>query len=286
MEEFSSTWWDEELVRELFNDESPIFVSTEITEPEEISISRFSEPVTSHNISKVLPVPMTEDFENALWKTGENTIKEFNEKSDLKSGISILEKGLSKIDHKYTLKIKSCGNGMADDGYKWRKYGQKSIKNSPYPRCTNSKCSAKKQVEQSGEDRDTFIITYEGLHLHFTYSHFFIEQPPPQPQPQPDQINPPTKKPKMNEIPLKKNKEAKIQESAPLVAFNPPSPAIVDLHHYSYEGIGSQGLLEDMVPLMIRNPSHQANTLSSSSSSSSCYSSSPPTSSSPLSWWS
>lgn len=35
---------------------------------------------------------------------------------------------------KYTLRIQTCGNAMADDGYKWRKYGQKSIKNSPYPR--------------------------------------------------------------------------------------------------------------------------------------------------------
>lgn len=44
---------------------------------------------------------------------------------------------MSKANHdgnKYSLRIKNCGTVMADDGYKWRKYGQKSIKNSPNPR--------------------------------------------------------------------------------------------------------------------------------------------------------
>ncbi|GMI69769.1 hypothetical protein HRI_000646200 [Hibiscus trionum] len=85
------------------------------------------------------------------------------------------ERKLGKIDNKYTLKIKSSGNGMADDGYKWRKYGQKAIKNSPYPRsyykCTNPGCSAKKQVEKWRDEPDTLIITYQGLHLH-PYSPF------------------------------------------------------------------------------------------------------------------
>ncbi|KAL2509563.1 putative WRKY transcription factor 49 [Forsythia ovata] len=71
-----------------------------------------------------------------------------------------LERGLNKEqESKYTMRIKCCGDVMADDGYKWRKYGQKSIKNSPHPRsyyrCTNPRCSAKKHVERSSDDPDS-----------------------------------------------------------------------------------------------------------------------------------
>ncbi|KAG1367963.1 WRKY transcription factor 71 [Cocos nucifera] len=57
-----------------------------------------------------------------------------------------------------------------EDGYRWRKYGQKAVKNSPYPRsyyrCTTQKCSVKKRVERSYQDPTIVITTYEGQHTH------------------------------------------------------------------------------------------------------------------------
>ncbi|XP_020575074.1 probable WRKY transcription factor 65 [Phalaenopsis equestris] len=57
------------------------------------------------------------------------------------------------------------------DSWAWRKYGQKPIKGSPYPRgyyrCSSSKgCPARKQVERSRADPTMFIVTYTSEHNH------------------------------------------------------------------------------------------------------------------------
>ncbi|EXB28580.1 putative WRKY transcription factor 35 [Morus notabilis] len=61
--------------------------------------------------------------------------------------------------------------GPPSDFWSWRKYGQKPIKGSPYPRgyyrCSTSKgCSAKKQVERCKTDDSLLIITYTSSHNH------------------------------------------------------------------------------------------------------------------------
>ncbi|KAI3419589.1 WRKY domain-containing protein, partial [Psidium guajava] len=60
---------------------------------------------------------------------------------------------------------------LSSDPWAWRKYGQKPIKGSPFPRnyyrCSSSKsCLARKQVERSNTDPNIFIITYTGDHNH------------------------------------------------------------------------------------------------------------------------
>ncbi|CAI9091891.1 OLC1v1026999C1 [Oldenlandia corymbosa var. corymbosa] len=58
-----------------------------------------------------------------------------------------------------------------EDGFTWRKYGQKAILHSRFPRsyfrCTHQKlykCPAKKQVQRLDTDPNTFEITYRGDH--------------------------------------------------------------------------------------------------------------------------
>ncbi|TVU45827.1 hypothetical protein EJB05_05330, partial [Eragrostis curvula] len=67
------------------------------------------------------------------------------------------------------------GNGsqlvMPEDGYEWKKYGQKFIKNiqkiRSYFRCRHKSCGAKKKVEwdpsHAGSD---MRIVYDGAHQH------------------------------------------------------------------------------------------------------------------------
>lgn len=59
---------------------------------------------------------------------------------------------------------------VLDDGFKWRKYGKKMVKNSPNPRnyyrCSVEGCPVKKRVERDKEDPLYVVTTYEGIHNH------------------------------------------------------------------------------------------------------------------------
>ncbi|KAL3498906.1 hypothetical protein ACH5RR_041638 [Cinchona calisaya] len=75
-----------------------------------------------------------------------------------------------KNQHKRVV-LQVTAEDLSNDMWAWRKYGQKPIKGSPYPRsyyrCSSSKgCLARKQVEQNCNDPSIFIITYTAEHNH------------------------------------------------------------------------------------------------------------------------
>ncbi|KAF5786533.1 putative transcription factor WRKY family [Helianthus annuus] len=82
----------------------------------------------------------------------------------------MLESNNSSITtSKSQLKIKV--KGTTEDGYSWRKYGEKNILDSKYPReyyrCSykvESGCRAQKQVQRSTEDPFVFEILYREVH--------------------------------------------------------------------------------------------------------------------------
>lgn len=67
--------------------------------------------------------------------------------------------------------VQVTADGLSSDPWAWRKYGQKPIKGSIYPRsyyrCSSSKgCMARRQVEQSCTDPSIYILTYTAEHSH------------------------------------------------------------------------------------------------------------------------
>ncbi|KAL5973361.1 WRKY Transcription Factor [Asimina triloba] len=261
----SSDQMEDELIKELLDNESPLFL-----------LPNMPEPGSSKLLSTIYSGPTIEDIQNALSMPRHQASKSNQYDITCRSIAALMDdKDLSKLEDKYTLKIKSCEHAVADDGYKWRKYGQKSIKNSPNPRsyyrCTNPRCSAKKQVERSTEDPDTLVVTYEGIHLHFTYSHLLpAVNPTKRPRTTHDHepAHPPTTSQQDQEIRMA---AASVSSSSQQAGLPPAEKAISPLYSCS-----PQGLLEDVVRLIIRRPlnnnptasAHPSSLLSTSSSSS------------------
>ncbi|KAI3996243.1 hypothetical protein MKX01_026711 [Papaver californicum] len=77
----------------------------------------------------------------------------------------------NKADGRHRIAIRTKSEvEILDDGFKWRKYGKKAVKDSPNPRnyyrCSSVGCNVKKRVERDGEDSSYVITTYEGVHNH------------------------------------------------------------------------------------------------------------------------
>uniref|UniRef100_A0ACD5XEB2 Uncharacterized protein n=1 Tax=Avena sativa TaxID=4498 RepID=A0ACD5XEB2_AVESA len=331
----------EELMRELLD--APSLVaggagadnysssSTKDVHKEEVPAARRRDSMLNKLISTVYSGPTLSDIESALSFTGAGAdpqqLLDGHKYYSSSPVVFSPDKVLSKMENKYTMKIKTCGgSGLADDGYKWRKYGQKSIKNSPNPRsyyrCTNPRCNAKKQVERAVDEPDTLVVTYEGLHLHYTYSHFLQH---PTPAPSAAAAAAAAKKPKLHFHTTAP--ETTTAATSPTPSSMPPDGTVVPAsagdssgdsaggHNaagflpehavpncsYLFDGgfigdedrmmmtSGGGGLLEDMVPLLVRRPSCTSVTTTATTSSSGSPATAPvsspsPSTSSSVSW--
>ncbi|KAL6132120.1 hypothetical protein ACLB2K_070491 [Fragaria x ananassa] len=112
-----------------------------------------------------------------------------------------------KVPARWTKQVRvTSGMGLEgplDDGFSWRKYGQKDILGAKYPRgyyrCTHRNvqgCLATKQVQRSDEDPMILEITYRGRHTCTQAASTTVTSPPPKPmsplpeqKPEPPKIN-------------------------------------------------------------------------------------------------
>ncbi|KAG7537257.1 WRKY domain [Arabidopsis suecica] len=139
--------------------ESSEVVNTTPTSPNSTSVSSSSnEAANDNNSGKEVTVKDQEEGDQQQEQKGTKPqlkAKKKNQKKAREARFAFLTK--SDIDN-------------LDDGYRWRKYGQKAVKNSPYPRsyyrCTTVACGVKKRVERSSDDPSIVMTTYEGQHTH------------------------------------------------------------------------------------------------------------------------
>ncbi|KAF5803328.1 putative transcription factor WRKY family [Helianthus annuus] len=97
--------------------------------------------------------------------TKDSNKKDASRKQKSSSSSTVKWKHQVKVNREIGLEV------PPNDGYMWRKYGQKEILNAKYHReyyrCTYRNthgCCATKQVQRSSEDPSTFDITYLGKH--------------------------------------------------------------------------------------------------------------------------
>ncbi|CAA0821285.1 Probable WRKY transcription factor 50 [Striga hermonthica] len=107
---------------------------------------------------------MNEVVENSSWIGDNNNLHE-------EIAINNMDNGIGKKERRERVAFKTKSEvEVLDDGFKWRKYGKKMVKNSPNPRnyykCSVDGCPVKKQVERCKEDPRYVVTTYDGVHNH------------------------------------------------------------------------------------------------------------------------
>lgn len=103
-------------------------------------------------------------------------------------GVCKRRKGLPRWTEKFRIPDDANLEYTPDDGFSWRKYGQKDILGAKFPRgyyrCTyrNAQgCDATRQVQRSDADLAVFDVTYQGAHTCLQVQRRTAAPPPPPP---------------------------------------------------------------------------------------------------------
>lgn len=140
-------------------EESSVVLNVQPSSP--ANSSSLSSPAATVHVDQSLHKPLKQSMSNWKKKMGEDDHKETktkkNKEKEREARFAFMTR--SEIDH-------------LDDGYRWRKYGQKAVKNSAFPRsyyrCTSASCNVKKRVERCMDDPSCVVTTYQGKHNHPT----------------------------------------------------------------------------------------------------------------------
>ncbi|KAL5075287.1 hypothetical protein RYX36_014271 [Vicia faba] len=155
----------------------------------------FENPNPFSGVNNNIPPPLSSDFINlsdyleldddlvaanqdSNWSLSTET-PESSDRAGSINDINVINQGKRKgrginestveVSPRVTFRTRSQFEIM-DDGYKWRKYGKKFVKNNSNPRnyykCSGEGCGVKKRVERDREDTSYVLTSYDGVHNH------------------------------------------------------------------------------------------------------------------------
>lgn len=141
------------------------FFESETSQDPEASETRVLPTVASNDNIVEAAVLHSSEIESEIHNIPPDAKRQKKESASIKDSI------VTKTNYEPRVVVETTSAvDIVNDGYRWRKYGQKLVKGNPNPRsyyrCVNVGCPVKKHVERSSHDDKVVVTTYEGRHDH------------------------------------------------------------------------------------------------------------------------